>query len=49
VNGRSIGITWLPPFRWDKEMLEKGKRSSNALNLPSGTEQRCGDPLDGAQ
>ena len=29
-------ITWLPPFRWDKEMLEKGKRSSNALNLPSG-------------
>jgi len=29
-------ITWLPPFRWAKEMLEKGKRSSNALNLPSG-------------
>ena len=35
-------ITWLPPFRWDKEMLEKGKRSSNALNLPPGPNSAVG-------
>jgi lipoprotein-anchoring transpeptidase ErfK/SrfK len=35
-------ITWLPPFRWDREMLEKGKRSSNALNLPPGPNSAVG-------
>jgi len=35
-------ITWLPPFRWDKEMLLKGKRSSNAFNLPPGPNSPVG-------
>ena len=35
-------ITWLPPFRWDKEMLEKGKRGSNALDLPPGPNSAVG-------
>jgi lipoprotein-anchoring transpeptidase ErfK/SrfK len=35
-------ITWLPPFRWDKEMLETGKRGSNALNLPPGPNSAVG-------
>jgi lipoprotein-anchoring transpeptidase ErfK/SrfK len=35
-------ITWLPPFRWDKEMLMKGKRGSDALNLPPGPNSMVG-------
>jgi lipoprotein-anchoring transpeptidase ErfK/SrfK len=35
-------IAWNPPFRWDKEMLMKGKRGSNAFNLPPGPNSPVG-------
>jgi len=35
-------ITPLPEFRWDLEMLNKGQRGSNALNLPPGPRNPVG-------
>ena len=31
-----IGIFTLPEFRWDEEMLEHGRRSANAFEIPPG-------------
>lgn len=36
------GMAWMPTFRWDKAMLEKGERSDNAYNLPPGPNNPVG-------
>lgn len=35
-------ITWMPQFRWDKSMLEDGKRSNDAHLLPPGPNNPVG-------
>lgn len=35
-------ISWMPEFRWDKSMLEDGKRSNDAYLLPSGPNNPVG-------
>jgi lipoprotein-anchoring transpeptidase ErfK/SrfK len=35
-------VVWMPPFRWDKEMLMKGKRGDNAHELPPGPNSPVG-------
>ena len=35
-------ISWMPEFRWDKSMLEDGKRSDNAFLLPPGPNNPVG-------
>jgi len=30
------GMAWMPTFRWDISMLQKGERSDDAYNLPPG-------------
>ncbi len=39
---RIIGNTLLPYFRWDKSVLETGKRSETAYNLPPGPNNPVG-------
>lgn len=35
-------VTWMPEFRWDKSMLEDGKRSDDAHLLPPGPNNPVG-------
>ncbi|CAN5271975.1 L,D-transpeptidase family protein [soil metagenome] len=35
-------VTWMPTFRWDKQMLEKGERSEEAHILPPGPNSPVG-------
>ena len=35
-------VSWMPTFRWDKSMLEEGKRSDDAHVLPSGPNSPVG-------
>jgi len=37
-----IGIVTLPQFRWDEEMLEHGKRSADAYEIPPGPRNPVG-------
>ena len=37
-----IGIFTLPEFRWDEEMLEHGRRSKNAYEIPPGPKNPVG-------
>ena len=37
-----VRITLMPWFRWDKEMLNHGKRSSNFHNIPPGSRNAVG-------
>lgn len=37
-----IGIVTLPQFRWDEEMLEHGRRSANAFEIPPGPRNPVG-------
>jgi lipoprotein-anchoring transpeptidase ErfK/SrfK len=37
-----VRITLMPWFRWDKEMLNHGKRSSNFHNIPPGSRNPVG-------
>jgi len=36
------GMAWMPTFRWDKAMLQKGERSDNACELPPGPNNPVG-------
>ena len=35
-------VSWMPEFRWDKSMLEDGKRSDEAFLLPPGPNNPVG-------
>lgn len=37
-----VGIATLPWFRWDEEMLNHGRRSNNAFEIPSGPNNPVG-------
>jgi len=37
-----IGVFTLPSFRWDEEMLEHGRRSANAFEIPPGPNNPVG-------
>ena len=41
-NWKVAVISWMPKFRWDKSMLEEGKRSDNAYLLPPGPNNPVG-------
>ncbi|MEO7098933.1 MAG: L,D-transpeptidase [Luteolibacter sp.] len=41
-NWKVAVISWMPKFRWDKSMLEDGKRSDNAYLLPPGPNNPVG-------
>lgn len=36
------GFSWMPTFRWDEAMLQKGERSGDAYNLPPGPNNPVG-------
>ncbi len=37
-----VGMVTLPEFRWDEEMLEHGRRSANAFQIPAGPRNPVG-------
>jgi lipoprotein-anchoring transpeptidase ErfK/SrfK len=37
-----VGIVTLPQFRWDEEMLEHGRRSADAYEIPAGPKNPVG-------
>ncbi len=37
-----VGIVTMPQFRWDEEMLEHGRRSANAYEIPAGPRNPVG-------
>jgi lipoprotein-anchoring transpeptidase ErfK/SrfK len=39
---RIVGIAAMPTFRWDKSVLDTGKRSDNFYNLPPGPNNPVG-------
>ena len=41
-NWKVSVISWMPEFRWDKSMLEDGKRSDDAFLLPPGPNNPVG-------
>ena len=41
-NWRVSSVSWMPEFRWDKSMLEDGKRSKDAHLLPPGPNNPVG-------
>ncbi len=36
------GFAWMPTFRWDQEMLQRGKRSDESYQLPPGPNNPVG-------
>ncbi len=36
------GFAWMPTFRWDQEMLQRGQRSNESYELPSGPNNPVG-------